>query len=97
MAKKQLPELIDATQSEPIVEKPVEVVDKVFATQVELGTGAHLLGLATTMAAVRGSTLEVTELGINATSAKGRVMLIPWSNIRCVELKPITKFSKRAA
>ena len=68
---------------------------KVFATQVELGVGCHLLGQTLTMSAARGSSLEVTRLGINAISKSGRVVLVPWTNIKCAELTPAKKALKK--
>jgi hypothetical protein len=66
-----------------------------LATQVELGVGAHLMGQTLTMSASRGSRLEVGNLGITAKSQSGRVMLIPWTNIKCIELTPATSSKPR--
>lgn len=85
------PDIPDTTN---VVDKPVETVEnleappKIYATKMELGVGAHLLGQTLTLAASRGSTLEVTTLGVHAVSVSGRVVLIPWANIKCIELSP---------
>lgn len=69
-------------------EKPV--VDKrVLAKTVQLGVGVDLLGSALSLNAKLGNILEVTPIGIRAVSKKnGRIVLIPWANIRAAELIP---------
>lgn len=60
---------------------------KILAKVVQLGIGVDLLGAALSLQSKKGNELEVTPLGIKATSAKnGRVVLIPWANIRACEL-----------
>lgn len=60
---------------------------KVLAKTVQLGIGVDLLGSAMSLNCSRGNELEVTPLGVKATSKKtGRIVLIPWANIRGVEL-----------
>ncbi len=60
---------------------------KLYAQTVHLGLGVDLLGSKTSLSAKRGSTLEITPLGIKARSQKSkRVVLIPWANIKGVEL-----------
>lgn len=62
---------------------------KVLAAKVELGLGTHLLGTMLSLKAQRGNELEITPLGIVATSGKNkRQVLIPWTNIKACELMP---------
>lgn len=59
---------------------------KRLAKTVQLGIGIDLLGSAMSLNNRKGNELEVTSLGVEATSKKfGRVVLIPWSNIRGLE------------
>lgn len=84
--------------ADPIQKKPAAGIDpnivksnsgKVFAKTVQLAIGTDLLASATSLNSKRGNLLEVTPLGIKARSAKsGRVILIPWTNIRAAELMP---------
>ena len=61
--------------------------EKLFAKHVQLGLGTDYLKGKTTIQASRGNTLEVTPMGIIAISGKNsRRLLIPWANIRGVEL-----------
>lgn len=60
---------------------------KPMAKSVELGIGLTMLGNRTTLNA-NTEELEVTALGIRATGKTKRVVLIPWANIRGVELIP---------
>lgn len=60
---------------------------KVLAKSVHLGLGVDLLGSQTSLTSKRGNELEVTHLGIKATGKTGRVVLIPWANIKGVELE----------
>lgn len=60
---------------------------KLFANQIELGTGCHMLGKSLTLSKQTGAILELTQYGITATSKTGRVVLIPWPNVRCLELQ----------
>lgn len=63
--------------------------DKVLASSVHLGLGVDLLGSKTSLNSKRGNELEVTALGVKAKSQKtGRVVLIPWANIKGIELMP---------
>lgn len=81
-------------QNEKIPEKTAEIQENnpvgpgTKVTKVELGLGSHLLGNSLTLASVRGSTLELSQFGILATSKTGRVVLLPWANTRCVEIEP---------
>lgn len=60
---------------------------KVIAKIIHLGVGVDLLGSKTSLSTQRGNELEVTPLGVIASSAKtGRKVLIPWANIRGCEL-----------
>lgn len=62
---------------------------KILAKTVQLGLGLDLLGSTLSLNHRRGNELEVTPIGIKATSAKnGRVVIIPWANIKGVELLP---------
>jgi hypothetical protein len=63
-------------------------MDKVLAKSVHLGLGLDLLGSKTSLNSKRGNELEVTALGVKAKNAAGRVVLIPWANIKGVELAP---------
>lgn len=85
------------------VQKPVDPVEKNEiellpslgrALHVELGIGSSFLGSATTMSATRGSKLEITAMGIRA-SKDGRLMLIPWANVRAVELEGSVRAKSR--
>lgn len=60
---------------------------KLLAKTVQLGIGVDLLGSMMSLNCTRGNELEVTPIGIKASSKKtGRVVLIPWANVRGVEL-----------
>lgn len=60
-----------------------------LARTVELGIGTHHLGSKTSLQAVKGNELECTEFGVIAKSGKnGRRILIPWPNVRALELMP---------
>jgi hypothetical protein len=62
--------------------------DKVYARVVHLAVGVDLLGSKTSLVANRGNKLEVTKLGIIATSGKnGRKILIPYPNVKACELE----------
>jgi len=85
MAKKQieLPTLevseVDVTE---LMKDPV-----IHAKTVQLGLGVDLLGSRMSLNASRGNTLKLHEFGVIATSGKnGRRVLVPWSNIKGVEL-----------
>lgn len=98
MAKKQAPEIIDVSGQEAQggqKVEPLQASEKLYATRIEFGLGSSLLGQALTMSAAKGSILEVTEMGIMATSKEGRVVLVPWSNVRCCELKGKPKALKK--
>ena len=61
---------------------------KVFAKVVHLAVGVDLLGSKTSLVAKKGNTLEVTKLGIIATSGNnGRKLLIPFPNVKACELE----------
>jgi hypothetical protein len=69
------------------IKKAQDTSGKVLAKTVQLGIGVDLLGSMMSLSSSRGNELEVTPLGVKATSKKnGRVVLIPWANIRGVEL-----------
>jgi hypothetical protein len=73
--------------SESIAEKIIDKSAKVLAKTVQLGIGVDMLGSAMSLNNSRGNILEVTPLGVRAVSKKnGRVVLLPWANIRGVEL-----------
>lgn len=62
--------------------------NKVYAKAVHLAVGVDLLGSKTSLVSNRGNTLEVTQLGIVATSSKnGRKILIPYPNVKALELE----------
>jgi len=62
--------------------------DKIYAKTVQLAIGVDLLGSAMSLNDRRGNELEVTPLGIRAVGLKSkRTVLIPWTNIRGIELK----------
>lgn len=77
-------------------EKPLDVQEtpkvksnKVYASKVQMAVGVDLLGSKMSLSAGRSTTLEVTPLGIKACSkASNRSVLIPWPNIKGVELFP---------
>jgi len=69
---------------------------KQYASRVELGLGSSFLASKTTMDEAAGSLLEITSLGVRATSKEGRVVLVPWSNIRCVDLIPSARMIAKA-
>lgn len=54
---------------------------------VEFGVGAHLMGQKLTLSASRGAELKIADKGILAKSESGRVVLLPWANLRCVEIR----------
>lgn len=61
---------------------------KVYAKVVHLAVGVDLLGSKTSLVAKKGNTLEVTKLGIIATSGNnGRRLLIPFPNVKACELE----------
>lgn len=83
MAKpKQEPVSVEAELSKVPAKK------KVLAKVFQMVVGVDLIGSKMSMAASKTLQLEVTPLGIKATSAKGRVVLIPWTNIKGCELYP---------
>jgi hypothetical protein len=56
---------------------------------LHMAVGVDLIGSATSLAASRNMDLELVEAGVLATSKKtNRVMLIPYSNIKGLELMP---------
>lgn len=59
---------------------------RVYAKVVHLYAGLDLIGSKTSVT-VRDSELEITPVGIRMTSKKtGRIVLLPWSNIKGCEL-----------
>ena len=64
---------------------------------LHMAVGVDLIGSATSLAASKTMDLELIEAGVLATSLKsGRVMLIPFSNIKGLELMPEAKPVKPA-
>lgn len=61
--------------------------DKVLAKSVHLGLGLDLLGSKMSLSAKRGNELEITPMGVLATNKEGRRVLVPWANIKGVELE----------
>lgn len=62
---------------------------RILAKSVQLGISADLLGSKMSLNSNMGNELIVDSLGILAISRKnGREVLVPWSNIRAVELFP---------
>lgn len=71
-------------------------MSKVLAKTVQLGVGIDALGSTLSLSSVRTgktgkkSELEVTPLGVRAVSGStGRVVLVPFANIRGIELMPV--------
>lgn len=61
--------------------------NKVLAKTMQMVVGVDLIGSKMSMAHSRTLELEVTPLGIKALSKNsGRTILIPWTNIKGVEL-----------
>ena len=61
---------------------------KVLVKTVHLYSALELMGAKTSVQS-SGSEMEVTPLGLKVTSRKnGRVILVPWSNIKGCELMP---------
>ena len=97
----------------PVVEKSVETVEKPqltlgpiginnligqLASQVEFGVGAHLMGSSLTLAASRGSKLEISAFGVLASSSStGRIVLLPWANLKAIELQKATMKRRRSS
>jgi len=97
IAVETMPGNPEQTISVSNVEKPVGYVDNSISSenliglkvaQVEFGVGAHLMGQHLTLSASRGSSLEIADKGILAKSKSGRVCLLPWSNLKVVEILP---------
>lgn len=63
-------------------------MDKVLAKSVHLGLGLDLLGSKMSLNANprTGTELEVTALGVKCSNQAGRIILVPWANIKGVEL-----------
>lgn len=81
LAKETLQEPYEAAVEEPIAPK------KVLAKAFHMVVGVDLIGAKTSLAASKNMELEVTPLGIKASSrATGRTVLIPWTNIKGAEL-----------
>lgn len=60
---------------------------KVFAKNVNFVNGVNQLGSRLSLQANRHNTLEVTAIGVKATSTSTeRSLLIPWNNISGIEL-----------
>lgn len=49
--------------------------------------GIELMGSVNSWAANKRTTGYATELGLEVTNQEGRTVVVPWSNIRCCELK----------
>lgn len=92
MAKKEaLKQEIEVKESQQTTQSE-SVPAKLFAKTVHLGVGTHLISSKESLAASRGNTLEVTPMGVLAISGKNnRKILIPWANVRAVELQPDPK------
>lgn len=93
MAKQKL--INNAPTQEPIVTgeptAPEPVRKKLLAKAFHMAIGVDLIGSKTSMAASKTMELEVTPLGIKCASKNsGRLVLIPWPNIKGVELYPET-------
>lgn len=81
------PNIPPSVKEEP---PPPPKSNKALARIVQLGIGVDLLGSRTSIQATRGNELEITPLGVVATSGKNqRRVLIPWANIRGVELDKV--------
>lgn len=81
-------EAFQALEPHSTVEFSSKEPEKVYAKTVQLAIGVDLLGSAMSLNDRRGNELEVTPLGIKAIGQKSkRVILIPWTNIRGIELK----------
>lgn len=62
---------------------------------VQFAVGVDLLGSKMTLTAQRGTELELTGVGVMAHSrSTGRTVLIPFSNIKGLELLPEEKETK---
>lgn len=60
--------------------------EKILVKTVQLAIGVDLLGSAMSLSSSRGSTLEMTPIGIKAVGKSGRIVVIPYSNVRGFEL-----------
>lgn len=87
-AKEVTIQVTQATETTPVeTTETHEVPKKVLAKTVQLGIGVDLLGSALSLQSRKGNELEVTPMGVLATSGKnGRRIIIPWANIRACEL-----------
>lgn len=83
---------VAVSSEQPEIEQKAAIAPrKIMAKTVQLGIGLDLLGASLSLNSRSGNELEVTHLGVRAVSKKnGRVVLIPWANIRGVELVPET-------
>lgn len=54
--------------------------------QLHMHIGADLIGSKTSLSATRGTVLTLTSNGVVAVNSNGRKILIPFSNIKCLEL-----------
>lgn len=62
---------------------------KIYASKCQMAVGVDLLGSKLSLVAGKSTSLEVTPLGIKAKSSNsGRTVLIPWTNVKGVELYP---------
>lgn len=72
-----------AEKYEPVAATPKKVLCKAFHMVV----GVDLIGSKTSLSTSKNMELEVTPLGIKAYSKNsGRLVLIPWTNIKGAEL-----------
>lgn len=64
---------------------------KVLVKELHMHQGLDLIGAKTSVSARLGE-IEATPLGAKVTSKKtGRVILIPWANVKGCELLPMPK------
>ena len=51
-------------------------------------TGVESMGMKTSVASERGTEVEMIAVGIKATNKAGKVVVVPFANIKCLELLP---------
>lgn len=74
--------------AEPLKPANKELPKKVLVQTLHLYAALELMGAKSSVQA-KGSEMEVTPIGVKVTSRKnGRVILVPWSNIKGCELMP---------
>jgi hypothetical protein len=94
-------------QVEKVPESAAKILDKLPETQevpdpemklnpavVEMGLGSSLLASQTSMSIDTGTKMWIHSLGVIALNSKGRKVLVPWANIRCIELADSVRKSK---